>query len=57
MTMFPFDQNQQNVYQQYAQAADQGDYSQIDHYEAAGSLQSFAQNAAIRGRWRRASRR
>jgi hypothetical protein len=45
MTMGQFDQDQQDVYQQYAQAADQGDYSQIDHYEAASTLQQFAQNA------------
>jgi hypothetical protein len=43
--MFSFDQNQQDVNEQYAQAADQGDYSQIDHDEAAGTLQQFAQNA------------
>jgi hypothetical protein len=43
--MFPFDQNNQQMYQQYAQAADQGDYSQIDPNEAAGNLQQFAQNA------------
>ena len=41
--MFPFDQDQEQILQQYAQAADQGDFSQIDHYEAAGSLQQFAQ--------------
>jgi hypothetical protein len=45
MTMFPFDQDEEQKVQQYAQAADQGDYSQIDHYEAAGSLQKFAQKA------------
>jgi hypothetical protein len=45
MTMFRFDQNEEQKFQQYAQAADQGDYSQIDHYEAADSLQQFAQNA------------
>jgi len=43
--MFPFDQNNQQMYQQYAQAADQGDYSQINPSEAAGNLQQFAQNA------------
>jgi hypothetical protein len=43
--MFPFDQDEEQKFQQYAQAADQGDYSQIDHYEAAGSLQQFAQKA------------
>jgi hypothetical protein len=45
MTMFRFDDDQQNVLQQYAQAAEQGDYSQIDHYQAAGTLQQFAQDA------------
>jgi len=45
MTMFEFDQDQEQRFQQYAQAADQGDYSQIDHYEAAGTLQQFAQDA------------
>ena len=41
--MFGFDQDEEQKFQQYAQAADQGDFSQIDHYEAAGSLQQFAQ--------------
>jgi hypothetical protein len=45
MAMFQFDQDQEQMLQQYAQAADQGDYSQIDHNEAAGTLQQFAQNA------------
>src|SRR5919199_3465933 len=45
MTMFGFDQDEEQKFQQYAQAADQGDFSQIDHYEAAGSLQKFAQKA------------
>jgi hypothetical protein len=45
MAMFPFDQDEEQKFQQYAQAADQGDFSQIDHYEAAGSLQQFAQKA------------
>ena len=43
--MFGFDQDEEQKFQQYAQAADQGDFSQIDHYEAAGSLQKFAQKA------------
>jgi hypothetical protein len=43
--MSPLDQNQEKMLQQYAQAADRGDYSQIDHNEAAGTLQQFAQNA------------
>jgi hypothetical protein len=46
MAMFNFDQDQQNVLQQYAQAAEQGDYSQIDHYQAADTLQQFAQDAS-----------
>ena len=45
MPMFGFDQDEEQKFQQYAQAADQGDYSQIDHNEAAGTLQQFAQNA------------
>jgi hypothetical protein len=45
MAMFGFDQDEEQKFQQYAQAADQGDFSQIDHYEAAGSLQQFAQKA------------
>ena len=43
--MFGFDQDEEQKFQQYAQAADQGDYSQIDHNQAAGTLQQFAQNA------------
>ncbi len=43
--MFPFDQRKQQTYQQYAQAADSGDYSQVDPTEAAGNVQQFAQNA------------
>jgi len=43
--MFPFDQSKQQTYQQYAQAADSGDYSQVDPNEAAGHVQQFAQNA------------
>lgn len=33
------------MYQRYAQAAQSGDYSQIDPNEAAGNLQQFVQNA------------
>ncbi len=43
--MYPFDQNNQQQYQQYAQASDSGDYSQIDPNQAAGHVQQFAQNA------------
>jgi hypothetical protein len=43
--MYPFDQNNQQQYQQYAQASDSGDYSQVDPNQAAGHVQQFAQNA------------
>lgn len=43
--MFPFDQNNQQQYQQYAQAHDAGDYSGIDHEQAYGHVQQFMQNA------------
>ncbi len=43
--MYPFDQNNQQTYQQYAQASDSGDYSGIDPNEAAGHVQQFMQNA------------
>jgi hypothetical protein len=43
--MFPFDQNKQQLYQRYAQAAQVRDYSTIDPNEAAGNLRQFAQNA------------
>jgi len=43
--MFPFDQNNQQVYQQYAQAHDSGDYSGIDPDQAMGHVQQFMQNA------------
>jgi len=43
--MYPFDQNNQQTYQQYAQANDSGDYSGIDPNEAAGHVQQFMQNA------------
>lgn len=43
--MFPFDQTNQQQYQQYVQAADSGDFSQIDPDQAAGHVQQFAQNA------------
>ncbi len=43
--MFPFDQNNQQVYQQYAQAHDSGDYSGIDPNQAMGHAQQFMQNA------------
>jgi len=43
--MYPFDQNNQQQYQQYAQASDSGDYSGIDQDQATGHVQQFAQNA------------
>ncbi len=43
--MYPFDQNNQQQYQQYAQASDSGDFSGIDQDQAAGHVQQFAQNA------------
>jgi hypothetical protein len=43
--MVPFAPSKQQTYQQYAQAAQAGDFSQIDPTEAAGNLQQFAQNA------------
>lgn len=43
--MFPFDQANQQQYDQYAQASDSGDYSGIDQDQAAGHVQQFAQNA------------
>jgi len=43
--MYPFDQNNQQAYQQYAQASDSGDYSQVDADQAASHVQQFAQNA------------
>ena len=43
--MFPFEQNNQQMYQNYAQAANSGDYSQIDPNQAYGHVQQFMQNA------------
>jgi hypothetical protein len=43
--MWPFDPNNQQMYQNYAQAYNTGDYSQIDPNEATGNLQQFVQNA------------
>jgi hypothetical protein len=43
--MFPFDQNNQQMYQNYAQAANTGDYSGIDPNQAYGHVQQFMQNA------------
>ena len=43
--MWPFDQNNQQMYQQYAQARQTGDYSNMDPNQAMGSMQQFMQNA------------
>jgi hypothetical protein len=43
--MWPFDPNKQQMYQNYAQAYDTGDYSNIDPNEAQSQLQQFVQNA------------
>ena len=43
--MYPFDPNNQQTYQQYAQASNSADYSGIDPNEAAGHVQQFMQNA------------
>ena len=43
--MWPFDQNNQQMYQQYAQAYDTGNYSGFDPYQSFGHVQQFMQNA------------
>src|SRR5439155_26644231 len=43
--MWTFDPNKQQMYQQYAQAHQTGNYSNIDPNEARGQLQEFVQNA------------
>ncbi len=43
--MWPFDSNKQQMYQQYTQAYNTGDYSNIDPNHAAGQLQAFMQSA------------
>ena len=43
--MWPFDQNNQPMYQQYAQAYETGNYNDINQYQAAGQVQQFMQNA------------
>jgi hypothetical protein len=43
--MWPFDQNKQQMYQQYATHADQGTYGQIPEQEARQNYQQFVQNA------------
>ena len=43
--MWPFDQNNQQMYQQYANAWDQGSYTQIPEQEARQNYNQFVQNA------------
>ena len=43
--MWPFDNNNNQVYQQYAQAYDSGYYNDIDPNQAANHLQQFMQTA------------
>lgn len=44
-SMWPFDQNNQQAYQQYAQAYESGNYNGIDPNQAFGHVQQFVQNA------------
>ena len=43
--MWPFDANNQQMYEKYAQASNTGDYSNIDPNEARRNVQQFIQNA------------
>src|SRR5579859_123739 len=43
--MYPFDQNNQQLYQQYANHAEQGTYAQIPEQEAYQNYGQFVQNA------------
>jgi hypothetical protein len=43
--MYPYDQNNQQMYQQYANSWDQGTYSQLPEQEARQNYQQFVQNA------------
>jgi hypothetical protein len=43
--MWPFDQNNQQMYQQYAQAYNTGNYNNIDYNQAMGHMQQFMRNA------------
>jgi hypothetical protein len=43
--MWPFDPNNQQMYQQYANSWDQGTYGQIPEQEARQNYQQFVQNA------------
>jgi hypothetical protein len=43
--MWPYDQNNQQMYQQYANAWDQGTYSQLPEHEVRQNYGQFIQNA------------
>ena len=43
--MWPFDQNNQQTYQQYAQAYDTGNFAGLNHQHALGWLQQFITGA------------
>lgn len=43
--MWPFTPNKQQVYEQYAQAYEQGNYNNIDQDQVRGDLLQFVQNA------------
>lgn len=43
--MYPYDQNNQGAYDQYTQAANTGNYDNIDRGQAMGYMQQFMQNA------------
>ncbi len=43
--MYPFDQNNQQMYQQYANSWDQGTYSQLPEQEVQQNYRQFVQNA------------
>ncbi len=43
--MWPFNQNNQPVYQQYSQAYDTGNYNNVDPYQAFGHIQQFMTGA------------
>src|SRR2546429_1076310 len=43
--MWPFDQNSQQMYQQYSNAWDQGSYGQLPEQEVRQNYQQFVQNA------------
>ena len=43
--MWPFDANNQQMYQQYAKAWDQGTYNQLSNQEVQQNYQQFVQNA------------